>query len=84
MIRAKWTGGVAQEVERLLCKGETLSSHPNPNTPLPPPHKKKKKKKEKEAIWLQAAGQRCQWSFTRVAFFFLAVLGFELRVYTIP
>jgi hypothetical protein len=47
MIRAKWTGGVAQEVERLLCKGETLSSHPNPNSPLPPPHKKKKKKKDK-------------------------------------
>jgi hypothetical protein len=28
--RAKWTGGVAQAVELLLCKGEALSSNPTP------------------------------------------------------
>jgi hypothetical protein len=34
--RAKWTGGVAQAVERLLCKCTALSSNPSPT-------KKKKK-----------------------------------------
>jgi hypothetical protein len=27
--RAKWTGGVAQAVEHLLCKQEALSSNPS-------------------------------------------------------
>jgi hypothetical protein len=36
MIRAKWTGGMAQAVELLLCKHKALSSNPNPT-------KKKKK-----------------------------------------
>jgi hypothetical protein len=38
IIRAKWTGGVAQTVEHLLCKQESLS--PTKKTQL---HKKKKK-----------------------------------------
>jgi hypothetical protein len=28
--RAKWTGGVAQVVEGLLCKHKALSSNPSP------------------------------------------------------
>jgi hypothetical protein len=39
IARAKWTGGVAQAIELLLCKCKTLSSNPSPS-------KKKKKKKE--------------------------------------
>jgi hypothetical protein len=38
--QSKWTGGVAQAVEYLLSKHETLSSEPES-----PPQKKKKKKK---------------------------------------
>jgi hypothetical protein len=38
MTRAKWTGGVAQVSEYLLCKSEALSSSPS--------HKQKKKKKK--------------------------------------
>jgi hypothetical protein len=30
ITRAKWTGGVAQVVDRLLCKWEVLSSNPAP------------------------------------------------------
>jgi hypothetical protein len=30
VARAKWTGGVTQAVERLLCRHETLSSNPSP------------------------------------------------------
>jgi starvation-inducible outer membrane lipoprotein len=30
ITRAKWTGGVAQEVELLFCKCEALSSNPSP------------------------------------------------------
>jgi hypothetical protein len=30
ITRVKWTGGVTQMVECLLCKGEALSSDPNP------------------------------------------------------
>jgi hypothetical protein len=30
VTRAKWTGGVAQAVERLLCNREALSSNPSP------------------------------------------------------
>jgi hypothetical protein len=30
IIRTKWTGGVAQAVEFLLCKCEALNSNPNP------------------------------------------------------
>jgi hypothetical protein len=33
MTRAKWTEGVAQAVEHLLCKDEALSSNPNPPSP---------------------------------------------------
>jgi hypothetical protein len=29
VIRERWTGGVAQAVERLLCKCEVLSSNPS-------------------------------------------------------
>jgi hypothetical protein len=32
ITRAKWTGGVAQEVQRVLFKYETLSSYPSPTT----------------------------------------------------
>jgi hypothetical protein len=31
ITRAKWTGGVAQAVEHLLCKPATLSSNPSPS-----------------------------------------------------
>jgi hypothetical protein len=37
ITRAKWTRGVAQALEYLICKHETLSSNPNPT-------KRKKKK----------------------------------------
>jgi hypothetical protein len=40
ITRAKWTGGVAQVVERLLCKCEVLSSNSNLT-------KKKTKKRKK-------------------------------------
>jgi hypothetical protein len=30
IIRAKWTGGVAQVVEHLLCEHEALIANPNP------------------------------------------------------
>jgi hypothetical protein len=30
IIRAEWTGGMAQVVECLLCKSETLSSNTSP------------------------------------------------------
>jgi hypothetical protein len=30
ITKAKWTGGVAQEVEHLLCKCGRLSSNPSP------------------------------------------------------
>jgi hypothetical protein len=30
ITRAKWTGGMPQAVEHLLCKCEALSSNPNP------------------------------------------------------
>jgi hypothetical protein len=30
ITRAKWTGGVTQVVEHLLCKHEALSSNPSP------------------------------------------------------
>jgi hypothetical protein len=30
ITRAKWTGGVAQVVELLLCKHKALSSNPSP------------------------------------------------------
>jgi hypothetical protein len=30
IARAKWTGGVAQAVEHLLCECEALSSNPSP------------------------------------------------------
>jgi hypothetical protein len=30
IIRAKWTGDVAQAVEYLVCKLEVLSSNPSP------------------------------------------------------
>jgi hypothetical protein len=30
ITRAKWTGGVFQTVEHLLCKWESLSSNPSP------------------------------------------------------
>jgi hypothetical protein len=30
ITRAKWTGGVAQAIELLLCKYEVLSSNPSP------------------------------------------------------
>jgi hypothetical protein len=30
ITRVKWTGGVAQVVEHLFCKGEALSSNPSP------------------------------------------------------
>jgi hypothetical protein len=30
IIRAKWTGGVAKDIEHLLCKHEALSSNSNP------------------------------------------------------
>jgi hypothetical protein len=30
IIRAKWTAGVAQAVEHLLCKCKDLSSNPRP------------------------------------------------------
>jgi hypothetical protein len=30
IITPKWTGGVAQEGEHLLCKNEVLSSNPYP------------------------------------------------------
>jgi hypothetical protein len=40
ITRAKWTGGVAQAVERLLCKCKALSSNPGPtknsNTSITP------------------------------------------------
>jgi hypothetical protein len=39
--QSKWTGGVMQAVERLLCKCEAPSSNPQS-------HKKKKKKKERK------------------------------------
>jgi hypothetical protein len=39
--RTKWTGGVAQAAEYLLCKCEALSSEPNPNHH--PPSKKRKR-----------------------------------------
>jgi hypothetical protein len=42
ITRTKWTGGVAQTIEGLLCKYEVLGSNPNPTK------KRKKKKKEKE------------------------------------
>jgi hypothetical protein len=38
ITRAKWTGGVAQVVECMLCKHRALSTNPSPT-------KKKKKKK---------------------------------------
>jgi hypothetical protein len=40
ITRAKWTGGVTQAVEHLLCKHKTLSSNPSPT-------KKKKKKPQR-------------------------------------
>jgi hypothetical protein len=30
IIQAKWTGGVAEEVEHLLCKCKALNSNPSP------------------------------------------------------
>jgi hypothetical protein len=42
ITRAKWTGGLAQAVEHLLCKCKALSSNPVPS-------KKKKKKKKRES-----------------------------------
>jgi hypothetical protein len=39
LTRAKWSEGVAQMVEHLLCKNEALNSNPSPT-------KKKKKKKK--------------------------------------
>jgi hypothetical protein len=30
ITRVKWTGGVAQAIECLLCKGKALSSNPSP------------------------------------------------------
>jgi hypothetical protein len=44
--RAKWTGGVAEAFELLLCKLEALSSTPSPT--------KRKKRKEKETTGLVA------------------------------
>jgi hypothetical protein len=41
ITREKWTGGVAQAVECLLCKREVLSSNPS---------LAKKKKKEKKNL----------------------------------
>jgi hypothetical protein len=41
ITRAKWTGGVAQAKEHLLCKCKTLNSNPNPN----------RIKKQKNAHW---------------------------------
>jgi hypothetical protein len=38
---AKWTGGVAQAVHCLLCKGEALSSNSSPT-----------KKKKKKLAWV--------------------------------
>jgi hypothetical protein len=38
--RAKWTGGVTQAVEHLLCKHEAQSLNPNP--PKPPKQTNKK------------------------------------------
>jgi hypothetical protein len=40
IIRAKWTGGMAQAVKHLLCKQESLSSN---SSPTPTPQKKNEK-----------------------------------------
>jgi hypothetical protein len=45
MTKAKWTAGMAQEVEHLHYKCEFLSSKPNPTK-----RKRKKKKREREFI----------------------------------
>jgi hypothetical protein len=42
ITRAKWTGGVAQVVELLLCKHEVLSSNPNP--------RERERERERESI----------------------------------
>jgi hypothetical protein len=42
ITRARWTGGVAQVVECLLCKCEALSLNPVP------PQRRKEKKRKKE------------------------------------
>jgi hypothetical protein len=43
ITREKWTGGVTQAVQCLLCKCEALSINPSPT-------KKKRKKKKKEGV----------------------------------
>jgi hypothetical protein len=45
ITRTKWTGGVVQAVECLLCKHEVLNSNPSPTHPGPPPTPTKKRKK---------------------------------------
>jgi hypothetical protein len=42
---AKWTGGVVEVVEHLLCKYEAMS--PNPQNPCPTKNQTKPKKKKK-------------------------------------
>jgi hypothetical protein len=46
MTKAKWTAGMAQEVEHLHYKCEFLSSKPNPTK------RKRKKKKKRERVYL--------------------------------
>jgi hypothetical protein len=77
ITRAKWTGGVAQAVECMLCKHETLNSSPSPTG-----KKRKKKEKRKKPLYSSAITLICSSVFSTPSHLFIYFIFKEVLART--